>query len=249
MSTERGDSTYKPKQKQKHPEERRPVRSTRIDKDYSEIVLVSNTDNEVEGEAGSGREDSIDFSGLTPTNSVKSEPSCKIPMAKSPDNKMTDVMQLMLKMQTENSEADLRRERDREAERDRREDQRRKEAEAREERILIALKEAQPVVPQTVTLMNHKLPKMEQGDQIEHFVSLFEAALKAAKIPEDQWCTKLHSNINMETKLKIHDTIVKSDATYQDIKYALLECSNTTFKTAAEKLMTADRGTLLKLPI
>ena len=90
---------------------------------------------------------------------------------------------------------------------------------------------------------------MEQCDQIEHFVGLFEAALKAAKIPEDQWCAKLHAQINMETKLKIHDIFVKPDATYQDIKDALLGCSNITFNIAAEKLMTADRCTLLKLPI
>ena len=43
--------------------------------------------------------------------------------------------------------------------------------------------------------------------------------------------------------------ITNPDATYADIKEALLGYTNITFNSAAEKLMTADRGALYKLPI
>ena len=62
MSAERGDSTYKPKQqlkRQPFPVGRRPVRSTRSDKDYSETVVVSDMEEDFEGEVG-GREDHLD---------------------------------------------------------------------------------------------------------------------------------------------------------------------------------------------
>ena len=271
MLAERGDSTYKPKQqlkRQSFPVGRRPVRSTRSDKDYSETVVVSDTEEDFEGEVG-GREDHLDYRDLTPTDSFKSEPPWTpntfarksdnilrniteltehIPMAKTPEASMAEVMQLMLKMQTENREADLRRERDRETERDRREDQLRREAEQREERILRALKESQRTVPQTVTIVNQRLPEMKEGEEVEVFVGMFEAALRASNVPEDQWCAKLHAHLNPTTKLRIQDIIQNPDSTYNDIKDALLGCGALSFSSASETIMSVDRNRLLTLP-
>ena len=170
-------------------------------------------------------------------------------MAQPKETNMADVMKLMLEMRASDKEAEARREIEREERARARDDERTRDSERREERMLLAIKEARPAVPQTVNLMNHKLPKMEPTDDVEQFVGLFEAALRAAKIPEEQWCSKLHAHINTETKLKVHDTITNPDATYADIKEALLGYTNITFNSAAEKLMTADRGALYKLPI
>ena len=113
---------------------------------------------------------------------------------------------------------------------------------------MLALKEAQPVVPQTVTIVNQKLPDMKEGEEIETFLGMLEAALRASKVPETQWCAKLHAHLNPSTKLKIQDTIQNPEATYNEIKDALLGCSSLTFSAAAETLLSADRGRLLKLP-
>ena len=265
------------------------MRITRKEPDYKETIVVSDTEEQVEGEGGI--EHYLSDRELTPTQSVKSERSwtpgtitrntdniihsiselrqhlSQAQMAQPKETSMADVMKLMLEMRANDKAEQERREIEREErsrireeemrrnnerreeDRERREEEIRREAERREERMLLAIKEAQPAVPQTVNLMNHKLPKMEPTDEIEQFVGLFEAALKAAKIPEEQWCSKLHAHINTDTKLKIHDTITNPDATYKDIKDALLGYSNVTFNSAAEKLMTADRGSMYKLPI
>ena len=48
------------------------------------------------------------------------------------------------------------------------------------------LKEAQPAVPQQMTIQNHKLPLMTKRDKIDTFVKKLEVAMRAARIPEDK---------------------------------------------------------------
>ena len=171
-------------------------------------------------------------------------------MAKDTDPNMTAILQLMMEMKAEDRRAEQRRE-DREEERRReteRKDQlRREEDHKREETFLIALKAAQPAVPQIVTILNHKLPDMKDNEDIDMFVAMFEAALRANNIPEEQWKAKLHSHLSPKAKLKIQTTIQDVDATCEQIKEALLGCSNMTFSAAAETLMTADKGKLTYL--
>ena len=99
-----------------------------------------------------------------------------------------------------------------------------------------------------VTIVNQKLPDMKEGEEVEVFIGMFEAALRASNVPEDQWCAKLHAHLNPNTKLRIQDIIQNPDATYQMIKDALIGCSTLTFSAASEALMSADRGRLLTLP-
>ena len=75
---------------------------------------------------------------------------------------------------------------------------------SREERLLTTLKDAQLVIPQNVTIQNHKLPEMKDRDDVELFVSMFEAALLSNVIPEAQWKNKLHAHLSMKAKSKIH---------------------------------------------
>ena len=274
MSTERDDSTYRPTlnklKRQIAPTGRRPVRSTRKETDYTEQIVVSDSE---QAEGAVNIEQDLSDTDTESAVSIKSERSwtpgainrkteniisklselqlhlSQAQMAQPKETSMADVMKLMLEMRASDKEAEARREIEREERATARDDERRRDSERREERMLLAIKEAQPAVPQTVNLMNHKFPKMEPTDDVEQFVGLFEAALRAAKIPEEQWCSKLHAHINTETKLKVHDTITNPDATYADIKEALLDYTNITFNSAAEKLMTADRGALYKLPI
>ena len=70
----------------------------------------------------------------------------------------------------------------REARRIERQARREEERKAREARLLTALKEAQPAVPQTITILNTKLPEMKDTDDTELFIAMFEAALRSNKI-------------------------------------------------------------------
>ena len=112
---------------------------------------------------------------------------------------------------------------------------------------MLALKAAQPAVPQTVTILNHKLPEMKETEETDMFVAMFEAALRANNIPEDQWTAKLHSHLSPKAKLKIQTTMQDPHATYEDIKEALLGCSNMTFSAASEVMMTGDKGKIYTL--
>ena len=126
---------------------------------------------------------------------------------------------------------------------------RREEARERETREMIrALREAQAPVPQTVHIKNTRLPKMVQGEDVEVFMELFEAALTDNGIPDNKWKGKLHASLDTNTKLKVRDHIKDPATTYQDIKDALIGCGALTFSNASETLLTADRGKLLNLP-
>ena len=108
----------------------------------------------------------------------------------------------------------------REERRDRREQEIRNEAELREAKLLMALKDAQPAVPQTIHLDNTKLPTMSKGEDVELFIELFETALTVGGVPEDKWTAKLQAALDTETKLSVKETITNTDSTYEDIKGA-----------------------------
>ena len=83
---------------------------------------------------------------------------------------------------------------------------------------------------------------MKEGEEVETFLGMFEAALRAGKVPEYQWCAKLHAHLTPTTKLRIQKTLQDPHSTYDIIKEALIGCGSMTFASAAEKLLTGDRG-------
>ena len=125
-------------------------------------------------------------------------------MAKQPETHIASVLQMMMEMRAEDdTEERERREEERRRENLRREETRREEELRREESMILALKAAQPAVPQTVTVVNHELPRMKDGEDIDTLVAMFEAALRANNVPDTLWKAKLHSHRNMKTKLRI----------------------------------------------
>ena len=137
----------------------------------------------------------------------------------------------------------------REETRELREQQIRDETERREAKLLLALKEAQPVVPQTVHITGTKLPKMTEGEDLTTFIELLEAAMEDNHIPPDQWKAKVHAALDSVTKLKVRDTITNPDSTYAELKEALIGCTSLSFSHASESVMTGDRGNTLGLSI
>ena len=104
----------------------------------------------------------------------------------------------------------------------------------REERLMTTLNEAQPTVPQTVTFHNQKLPEMKETDDIEVFITLFEASLLSNTVPDDQWKNLLHAHLPAKVIAKIHNVMQDPDSTYEVIKEALLGCTEMPFNTASE---------------
>ena len=125
----------------------------------------------------------------------------------------------------------------------------REETEEREAKLLLALKEARPVVPQTVHLTGTKLPRLTEVEDVTTFIELLEAAMVDNQIPPDQWKAKVHATLDTATKLKVRDTITNPDSTYAELKEALLGCGNLSFSHASESLMTSERGDITTVPI
>ena len=181
---------------------------------------------------------------------------------KSGANSMEAMMQLLLQARLDDQARDRKREEKREKrrqeemrEREKREARRIEEEyereerrQQREEKLLLAIKEAQPAVPQTVQINSCKLPKMKEGEDITSFIKLFEAALQDYNIPPLQWKARVHNAMDTATKLRVRDTITNHDSTYLELKTALLGCSSLSFNHASDTIMTGDRGSIFSLP-
>ena len=161
------------------------------------------------------------------------------------------MMQLLLEARLEDKERERKREeqdRIREAKHEEDEYLREEKRLQREEKLLMAIKEAQPAVPQTVHLNSCKLPKMKEGKDITSFIEMFEAALQDFDIPQAQWKARVHTALDTATKLRVRDTITDHDSTYLELKTALLGCSSLSFSHASDTIMAGDRDSIFSLP-
>ena len=207
ISEERGDRSYKPNQKaakqQPLPRTLRKPRATR--RDYQEVQSISSCEESVETvvPSESGFEGSVKQESVERVLQFTSEPNVALwspdtfsrattqiseqftriveansDSAMSRENEkssMERIMEMVIQMQTQQNEQALKRE----PEREKREEDRRRDDLRREERLIETLRKAQSAVPQAVTIVNHKLLEMKEGEEIDSFVAMFEAALRA----------------------------------------------------------------------
>ena len=110
--------------------------------------------------------------------------------------------------------------------------------------MLLALRENRTVAPQAIIVQSQKLPKMHESDDVETFIELFEAALRANEISPDLWKRKLHAQLPNSVKVKIQWVLQDDGATYDQIKEALLGCAEVSFGVAAEAFKAAEKGKL-----
>ena len=125
-----------------------------------------------------------------------------------------------------------------------RDDKRWREDREQQAKLLVTLKEAQPAVPQKVTINSNRLPVMKDHDDIEIFIPQFEAALISMKVPRDEWKGYIHSQVTAEPKEKVMHLLTDEDSTYEDIKRRLLGTASMSFANTAESIfspMTLDR--------
>ena len=123
----------------------------------------------------------------------------------------------------------------------------REDDQRREERLLLALRDARPAVPQSIIVQSQKLPEMKESDDVESFIELFEAALRANDIAPELWKRKLHAQLPNNVKVRIQWVVQDDGSTYEQVKEALLGCAEVTFNVAAEAFKTAERGKLTSM--
>jgi len=143
------------------------------------------------------------------------------------------------------NEEHTRREAERKAEREQRAEElaAREEANrAMEEWLFRSLRDNRPA-PMHAPNFTIDLPKMK-GDEIEAFLTIFEAALRMSDVPVNAWKAKLTSHIPLKSLVKVESVIQQEDATYDGLVEALMGCTTLSFCSAAEDLCTGERGRL-----
>jgi len=113
---------------------------------------------------------------------------------------------------------------------------REKELEIWDAMVITTLREAQPAVPQRITINNHKLSPMKETDNLESLVLQLEATLVSLKITRDDWKQYIHSQVAVGAKETIMHLFTDEHASYVDIRAGLLGCSALFFTTMAEAL-------------
>ena len=169
---------------------------------------------------------------------------------------MENFLEMMMKMRPEDKREQRETEQKNERERLKREERKEREESEREDRrderqlqLLAQLKDTQPAVPQQVTVQNHKLPQMNERDEVDIFVQQLEAAMVASDIPRDKWKRHLHSQLTLEVKQKVMHLMQDPDASYDDIRAAMMGCLAMTFDATVEAIFSADKGKITKLTL
>jgi len=85
----------------------------------------------------------------------------------------------------------------------------------REDRLLRVLTE-RPPARNPIQRTTIELPKMNETEDVEQFIPLFEMALRVNRVPENLWRAKLMSHIPLAMLLKVQAVMEDEDGTYQD---------------------------------
>ena len=110
------------------------------------------------------------------------------------------------------------------------------------EKLLITLKEAQPVVPQTVNISKLILPKMTDKNDPVVFIRYLETALIRTKVPQDQWKDYVQPQMTLQAGERIIDVLEREDCTFEEIKAALTGVDSMSFASTAEAFFNLFEG-------
>ena len=133
-------------------------------------------------------------------------------------------------------------EREKEAERREREAKREEEREAREARLLTALRQAQPAVPQMVNINRMVLPKMGEKDDPVTIIRYLETALVRAKVPPAEWKDHVQPQLTLQAGEMIIEVLENADSIFEDIKVALMGVDAMSFASTAEAIFNPFKG-------
>ena len=115
------------------------------------------------------------------------------------DRRLKDIQEREERREIERLEREVRRKKE-DRDRDREEREREERREERQARLIQQLKEAQPAIPQTIQINQHKLPVMTDKDDVENFIGQLEIALRTGNVPRDNWKQHLLSQLTVSVK-------------------------------------------------
>jgi len=84
---------------------------------------------------------------------------------------------------------------------------------------------------------------------VESFISTFETMLKIAEIPRRAWKRELATHIPLGAIAKVGEVASDSDSTYEDVLGALRGSVSLSFGSAAEDLLSGERGSIYEMDV
>jgi len=153
-------------------------------------------------------------------------------LGRTPEPAMSDFMRWMAEEQKKNREEALLRE-----ERYREEAKGQMELQRLMMERMMARPEAADTPPPTP---NVRLPTLQEGGDVEAFISNFETMLKVAEVPQRLWKRELITHVPMEAVTQVGDIASDTDSTYEDVLCALRGSVALSFGSAAEDFFSGE---------
>jgi len=134
------------------------------------------------------------------------------------------------------------------------EEQRKNREEARHQmemqRVMMERLMAKPVEVDTPPPMpTVRLPTLQEGGDVEAFISNFETMLKVAEVPQRLWKRELITHVPMEAVTQVGEIAGETDSTYDDVLCALRGSVALSFGSAAEDFFSGEKGAVWELGI
>ena len=108
---------------------------------------------------------------------------------------------------------------------------------------------SQSAVPQTMWIMEHKLPLMNDTDDVLAFITQLEIALKSSNLPQDKWKHHLLTQLTVSAKEPVVNLLDDELVGYEEVKQAILGRRVLSHAAAAEAFFTHNNKELLTLPV
>jgi len=96
---------------------------------------------------------------------------------------------------------------------------------------------------------NVRLPTLQEGGDVEAFISNFETMLKVAEVPQRLWKRELITHVPMEAVTQVGELAGEADSTYEEVLCALRGSVALSFGSAAEDFFSGEKGTVWDLNI
>jgi len=94
-----------------------------------------------------------------------------------------------------------------------------------------------------------RLPTLQEGGDVEAFITNFETMLKVAEVPQRLWKRELITHIPMDAVARVSEIASDNDSTYDEVLCALRGSVALSFGSAAEDFFSGEKGSVWELSI
>jgi len=146
------------------------------------------------------------------------------------------------------------RRREEEARRVQREDALRRDEESRrqmetQQKMLDAMMARADVRDSPLPTQTVRLPTLQDGGDVETFITSFETTLRLAEIPRRLWKRELVTHIPMDAITRVSEVANERDSTYEEVLGALRGSVALSFGSAAEDFFSGEKGRVYELDV